>query len=120
MLKQLHPVTAKVHDWPGLQKPLHSGELASPHAVVLHWQAPAEVAAEQCPPLPQVPSHRRVSELKSHGPGGSVVVVVPPTSAPRVAGAHRNCAALNRTTRIPLSWSVIWAAAGNGFGQSSL
>src|SRR5262249_61810769 len=110
MLKQLHPVTAKVHDWPGLQKPLHSGELASPHAVVLHWQAPAEGAAEQWPPLPQVPSHRRVSELKSHGPGGSVVVVVPPTSAPRVAGAARNRAPVERTTRLPWARAVVWAA----------
>jgi hypothetical protein len=27
---------------------------------------------------------------------------------------------LNLTTRIPLNWSVISAAGGNGFGQSSL
>ena len=109
-----------MQDLPALQKPSHSGALASPHAVVRHSQAPPEVTAEQCPPLPQVPSHRREFELKSHGPGASVVVVVGPTSAPRVAGAHRNCAALNLTTRIPLNWSVISAAGGNGFGQSSL
>ena len=82
---------------------MHWGVLASPHAVVRHAQAPPEVTAEQCPPLPHVPSHRRVSELKSQGPGASVVVVVVETTAPRVAGAHRNCAALKLTTLIPLN-----------------
>src|SRR5689334_146346 len=104
MLRQLHPVTSNVHDSPALQKPLHSGASASPHGVVRHSQAPPEVTAEQCPPLLHVPSQRRVSELKSQGPGTSVVVVVEPiVSAPRVAGAHRNWAALKLTILIPLN-----------------
>src|SRR5882724_7336821 len=102
MSKQLQPVTSKVHDWPGSQKPLQSGASASPHAVVRHSQEPPEVTAEQCPPPPQLPSHRRVSELKSQGPSGSVVVVVEPVVAPRVAGAQRNCAALKVMTLVPL------------------
>jgi len=70
--------------------------------VVRHSQAPPEVTAEQCPPLPQVPSQHRESELKLQGPDASVVVVVEPIVAlPRIAGAHRNCAALNLTTLIP-------------------
>jgi len=119
---QLHPVKSKVHDCPGsVQKPLHSGELASPQAVLRHSQAPLEVTAEQVPPPGHVPSQRRVFELKSQVPGTSVdVVVVTVTSAPRVAGAQRNCAARKLTTRIPLNRSVIWAAGGKGFGQKSL
>jgi len=88
MLRQLHPVTSNVHASPAPQNPLHSGASASPHGVVRHSQAPPEVIAEQCPPLPQVPSQRRSSELKSQELGASVVlVVVEPVG---VAGAHRN------------------------------
>ena len=92
MLKQLHPVTSNVHASPAPQNPLHSGASASPHGVVRHSQAPPEVIAEQCPPLPQVPSQRRSSELKSQELGASVVLVVVEPVVPvlRVAGAHRN------------------------------
>lgn len=101
MLRQL-PGDVEGASWSGLQKPLHSGPLASPHAVVRHSQAPPEVTAEQCPPSLQVPSQRRESELKSQGPEASVVVVVEPIVAvPRVAGAHRNCAAPNLTILVP-------------------
>ena len=92
MLKQLHPVRSNVHASPAPQKPLHWGESASPHGVVRHSQAPPEVTAEQCPPLPHVPSQRRLSELKLQVPGASVVLVVvePGGSVLLVAGAHRN------------------------------
>src|SRR5438552_15955691 len=103
MLRQLHLVTSNVHDSPAPQNPSHSGASASPHGVVRHSQAPREVIAEQCPPLPQVPSQRRSSELKSQELGASVVLVVvdPVVSVLRVAGPHRNCAALNLPTRVP-------------------
>jgi hypothetical protein len=76
MLTQLQAVTEKIHASPAPQKPLQSGALASPHAVVRHSHAPPDATAEQCPPLLHVPSQRRVLELKSHGPLASVVVVV--------------------------------------------
>jgi len=59
--------------------------------------------------------------LKSHGPEGTVVVVVDETlvAGPRVAGAHSSCARLKLTTRWPPNPSVICAAGGNGRGQSS-
>jgi len=69
----------KRHAASGVQNPSHDGELASPHAVVRHSQAPPEATAEQWPPLPHVPSHLRSLLLKSHGPGGVVVVVVDET-----------------------------------------
>ena len=118
MLKQLQPVMSKVHDCPAPQNPSHSGASASPHAVVRHSQAPPEVTAEQCPPLPP---HCRVSESKSQGLGASVVVVVETiVSVVRVPGAQKNCAALNRTTLVPPNRSVISAVGGKGLGQTSL
>src|SRR6266404_6216511 len=104
MLAQLHPVTEKIHASSAEQKPLHSGALASPHAVVRHSQAPPDVTAEQCPPLAHVPSHRWSLELKSHGPVGTVVVVVETTvSGPCVAAAQRYVPRRKVTTRFPPS-----------------
>jgi hypothetical protein len=104
MSKQLHPVMSNVQALPASQKPLHSGASASPHGVVRHSHAPPDVTAEQCPPLPHVPTHCRVSESKSQEPDASVVVVVEPTvPALRVAGAQRNVAAFNLTTLVPAS-----------------
>ena len=110
-----------MHDSPDeLQKPLHSGALASPHAVVRHSHAPPEVTAEQCPPFAHVPSHRWSLELKSHGPVGIVVVVVETTvSGPRAAAAQRYVPRLKVRTRFPPRSSVICAAGGNGFGQNT-
>ena len=104
-----------------VQKPLHSGVLASPHAVLRHSQAPPEVTAEQCPPLAHVPSHRWSFELKLHGPAGCVVVVVVEVtvSGPSVAAAHRYVPRLKVTILFPPSSSVICAAGGNGFGQNT-
>ena len=111
----------KRHAASGVQNPSHDGELASPHAVVRHSQAPPEATAEQWPPLPHVPSHLRSLLLKSHGPGGVVVVVVDETlvAGPRIAGAHNSCDRLNLTTRWPPNPSVICTAGGNGRGQTS-
>ena len=104
MLMQWHPARmVNVHDSPLSQKPLHSGELASPHEVVRHSHEPPEVTAEQCPPLPQLPSQRRSSLLNEHAPSVVDVVVTTVAAPPRVAGAQRNCPALKRTTRLPLS-----------------
>ena len=42
MLTQLQPVTEKIHASLAPQKPLQSGALASPHAVVRHSHAPPD------------------------------------------------------------------------------
>ena len=65
---------------------------------------PPDVTAEQCPPLAHVPSHRWSLELKSHGPIGTVVVVVETTvSGPCVAAAQRYVPRRKVTTRFPPS-----------------
>src|SRR6266404_8972664 len=76
MLAQLHPVTEKIHASSAEQNPLHSGALASPHAVVRHSHAPPEATAEQCPPSPHVPVQRRSCWSKSHCPAPASVVVL--------------------------------------------
>jgi len=118
---QLQPVTVKMHASSGAQNPSHDGELASPHAVVRHSQAPPEATAEHLPPFPHVPSHLRSLLLKSHGPGGVVVVVVDETivAGLLVAGAHNSCERLKLTTRWPPNSSAICTAGGNGRGQTS-
>jgi hypothetical protein len=118
---QLHDVTVKMHASFGAQNPSHDGELASPHAVVRHSHAPPDATAEQWPPPPHVPLHVRSLLSKSHGPAGTVVVVVDETivAGLRVAGAHSSCECLKLTTRWPPNSSVIWTAGGNGRGQMS-
>jgi len=118
---QLQSVTVKTHASSGAQNPSHDGESASPHGVFRHSHAPPEATAEQWPPSAHVPSHFRSLLLKSHGSGGTVVVVVeePILAGPRAAGAHNSCARLKSTTRWPPSSSVICAADGNGRGQTS-
>ena len=97
MLAQLHPVTEKIHASSAEQNPLHSGALASPHAVVRHSHAPPDTTAEQWPPSAHVPSQRRVVELKSHGPLASVVVVVALTPPGQVVSPA--CRQSRRTSR---------------------
>ena len=118
---QLQSVTVKTHASSGAQNPSHDGESASPHGVFRHSHEPPEATAEQWPASPHVPSHFRSLLLKSHGPGGTVVVVVeePTVAGPRDAGAHNSCARLKVTARWPPKASVICAADGNGRGQTS-
>ncbi len=97
MPTQLHPVTKKMHASSAAQNPLHSGWLASPHAVVRHSHAPPDATAEQWPPSAHVPSQRRVLELKSQGPLASVVVVVPPM--PPGQAVSPSCRQSRRTLR---------------------
>jgi len=47
MLAQLQLVTVKMRASSALQNPLHSGWLASPHAVIRHSHAPPDATAEQ-------------------------------------------------------------------------
>src|SRR3989442_7549890 len=114
MPTQLQPVTKKMHASPAPQKPLQSGALASPHAVVRHSHAPPDATAEQCPPLPHAPSQRRVLELKSHGPLTRVVVVVAPppaaqTVSPTCRQRRRVCRRQARRVPPPATQALIVA-----------